>query len=433
MNPNVLGRREILRLGVLGAGGLGLARALELIDRIPLRVGAPGRPRSAIVVWLDGGASHIDTFDPKPGAPEEIRGRSWRAIGTPIPGVLLGQGMERIAGILPRCALVRSLASELGEHETARHLMLTGYPISPAIEYPSHGSVAAHETRDPKFPPYLAISSIAEHSRQLGAGFLPQEYAPFLIDSNPARPEFAIRDLDRPAGLGADRRDRRLGLLESFDDFRRRYESHAAIRARGTAFERAYQLVSKKEAREAFDLSKEPSSVRQEYGDHSLGQGCLLARRLVEAGARFVTVMDAGWDTHGRNFEQLSLHRLPKLDQALPVLLGDLERRGLLESTFVLVMGDFGRTPKINAQDGRDHWPRANCALLFGAGVKGGVVLGATDERAEQVVERPVTAADLAATLYTLLGIDPKGELQSDDGRPVRLVNGGDPIAEVLA
>jgi hypothetical protein len=427
----VLGRRELLRLGAFGAGGLTLARALELLESSPLRTSAP-KAKSAILLWLDGGASHIDTFDPKPDAPEEIRGRGWSTVPTPIPNVVLGQHMERIAAVLPQCALIRSLTSDAGEHEIARHLMLTGYPVSPAVEYPSYGSVVSERCKDSAFPPYLAMSQIAEHARQLGPGFLPQECAPFLMDANPARAEFSVRDLDTPAGLSAERVTRRRALTEKFDAFRKQYETNEFVRARGTAFERAYQLIASKPSREAFDLKKEPQSTRDEYGDHSLGQSCLLARRLVEAGARFVTIMDSGWDTHGRNFEQLSLHRLPKLDQAFPMLLRDLDRRGLLDETLILVMGDFGRTPKLNANDGRDHWPRANCALLAGAGVKGGVVHGATDDRAEQVVENPVTPADLAATLYTILGIDPAGELHTRDARPIRLVNNGNVVKEIL-
>jgi hypothetical protein len=433
MDPTYIPRREFLRLGAFGVGGLTLARALELRARHPLRANPNQRVPAAILIWLDGGASHIDTFDPKPGAPEEIRGKGWGTVPTPIPNVLLGQGMEGIASILPKCALIRSLTSEFGEHDTARHLMLTGYPVSQALEYPNYGSVVSTYSKDPNFPPYLAIGTNVEQTRQLGAGFLPQEYAPFLIEGNPARPEFAVRDLLPPSGVASERIDRRRRLLEAFDAFRRQYESQSAVRARGSAFEQAYRLIATKESREAFDLTREPASVRQEYGDHALGQSCLMARRLVEAGARLVTVVDTGWDTHGRNFEQLSLHRLPKLGQAIPMLIRDLEQRGLWKDTLILVMGDFGRTPKVNALDGRDHWPRANCALLAGGGVKGGIVLGATDEHAEQVVERPVSPADLAATLYTLLGIDPAGELHTSDGRPVRLVNNGTAIAEVLA
>ncbi|HKD99531.1 MAG TPA: DUF1501 domain-containing protein [Planctomycetota bacterium] len=420
-----------MRLGALGAAGFSLARALELLDLVPLA--GRSRSTSVILVWLDGGLSHIDTFDAKPGAPEEIRG-DWKSVATPIPGVRFGEGMERLAAAMPRCALIRSLHSEAGEHEIARHMMLTGYPQTPALEYPCYGAVAAdrlgEDAKGAAVPPYLAIGPM---NRQLGAGFLPPDRNPFEVEGNPATPEFVVRDVTCPAGLTPDRVARRRLLMEELDDFRRRFEAEASVRARSKAIERAYALVSSKDAREAFALDREPQSTRDRYGMHPLGQRCLMARRLVEAGARFVTVIDPGWDHHSGIFEQLKLHRIPKLDQAIPALLDDLAERGRLADTLVVVIGDFGRTPKLNPMGGRDHWPRANVALLAGAGVKGGTVVGATDERAESVVERPVSIADFAATLYTLVGIDPKGELHTADGRPVRLVDGGEPVAECLA
>jgi hypothetical protein len=423
-------RRTWLRASVLGAGGLALGRAMERIGIAP--GAAPRRAAKAVIlVWLDGGASHIDTFDAKPDAPEEVRG-AWKSIATAVPGVQFGEGLGRLAESHGKFALIRSLNSDAGEHEIARHMMLTGYALTPALEYPSLGAVVARMTTDSRFPPHLAISQIPEHNRQLGPGFLPAEYAPFLIDSNPARPEYRVLDLAAPPGLDADRVAKRRELLGTVDRFGRDRADDPAIRARGAAFERAYRLLATKESREAFDLSKEKNSVRDRFGDHALGQGCLLARRLVEAGARFITIMDAGWDNHGRVHEQLSRHRLPKLDQALPVLFEDLAERGLWDDTLVVVMGDFGRTPKLNAMDGRDHWPRANCAILAGGAVKGGTVVGATDERGEQVVDRPVSPGDLAATIYTILGIDPAAQLQTSDGRPVSLVRDGKAIAELL-
>ncbi|MFN0207304.1 MAG: DUF1501 domain-containing protein [Planctomycetota bacterium] len=431
-NPLSIKRRELLRIGAIGAGGLSLARALELIETIPLAARLYRKPaKSVIMIWLDGGASHIDTFDPKPGAPEEVRG-AWGSVPTPLPGVHFGQGLEKLASLLPKFSLIRSLTSDAGEHEIARHLLLTGYPMTPALEYPGFGAVASQLTKNPPFPPYVAMSLIAGHARQLGPGFLPSEHAPLLIDSNPARPEYSVRDLLPPAGTTSARIDKRKELLNQFDQFRRDHESDSNVRARTAAFERAYKLIATKESREAFDLTKETVKTRERYGDHALGQSCLLARRLVEAGARFITIMDSGWDNHGRVHEQLFRHRLPKLDQAIPVLLEDLTTRGLLDETFIVVMGDFGRTPRLNAMDGRDHWPRANCALFAGAGIKGGKVVGSTDERAEQVAERPVSPGDLAATIYTLLGIDPHGELMTAEGRPISLVKDGKAIDEIL-
>jgi len=429
-------RRQLLHLGLVGpslAGAFSLERYLELLERAPAAPLAGRRPaRSMILVWLDGGMSHVDTLDAKPGAPEEIKG-AWGSVATPVPGVLYGQGMEGLASALPNYALIRSLTSDAGEHDIARHLMLTGYPVSPSLEHPSFASVGASQIANPQFPPYLTISPQRESLRYFGAGFLPPEHGPFVIDGNPQRKEFAVRDLAPPPELGAARMERRRALLETLDSFRRTYEQHGEVRARGRAFERALALLASASSREAFDLGKESAAMRARYGDHGLGQSCLLARRLVQAGARFVTILDSSWDTHQNNFFELQTHRLPKLNQAIPVLIEDLKQRGLWEETLLVVMGDFGRTPKVNANQGRDHWPRAASAIVAGGPIRGGAVVGATDERGEQVVERPVTPQDLAATIYTALGIDPSAEMQTSDGRPVRLVNGGEPIREVLA
>ena len=445
-NPNFfdpITRRQCLRVGAFGAAGLTLTRILELLDSAPLLEVSPipglppiraarKRPTSAILLWLDGGASHIDTFDPKPNAPDEIRG-NWGTVPTPIPGVLLGQGMEGIAKILPKCALIRSLASDAGEHEVARHLLLTGYPQTPSLEYPNYGSIVASLVPEGDFPAYLYVSPFLKGSRQLGAGFLPAENNPFAIESDPNKPGFAVRDLLPPKGISEDQVTRRYKLSQGFDELRRSAESAPAVRARSSALERAYRLVSSQKSREAFDLTKEPDAMRDRYGRNVFGQSCLLARRLVEAGARFVTVNDGSWDTHAKCQEHLSIHRIPKLNQAIPTLMADLEERGMLDDVFVLMMGEFGRTPKININDGRDHWPGANCAFFFGAGVKKGAIVGATDEKAESVVERPVSPSDLAATLYTLLGIDPNAEVKTEDNRPVKLVKDGTAVREILA
>lgn len=435
-HPSSPSRREFLRVGALGLGGLSLGRALELLERAPLPASKSKftkKPaKTVILIWLDGGASHIDTFDAKPGAPEEVRG-NWQTISTPVPGTFFGKGLERVAAEHPNFSLIRSLVFETGEHEVARHHMLTGYARTPVLEYPSHGSVVSNFTKNTRFPPYLLISTIADHAQQAGAGFLPAENAPFLIDSNPARPEFSVRDLLPPAGLDAARVDRRRALLEDFDQFRKSYESSPAVRARSRAFERAWDIISNQQSREAFDITKENDKTRARFGNHALGQSCLLARRLAEAGARFITIMDAGWDHHSRVHEELTLHRLPKVNDAIPALFTDLRDRGLWDETLIIMMSEFGRTPKMNSMNGRDHWPRANCCLFAGGAIRGGMTLGATDANGEQVVERAVSPSDLAATIYTILGIDPDAELLTPDGRPVKLVQNGSAISEILA
>jgi hypothetical protein len=425
-------RREFLRLGSLSALGLSLTDAL----RLRARAGDRGQPVNCILLWLDGGPSHLDTFDLKPDAPAEVRGE-FKPMATSVPGVQVCEHFRRLAAHMDKVCLIRSLTSELGEHNFGRHYLLTGYKPSPVLDYPSYGSVVAHSRAgQPVLPSYIAIP---QASQQAGNGYLPGASGPFAVGGDPSRPDFRVRDLEPPPGLSATQLERRREFLADFDRFSRHIEDSAVRRERDAHFEQAYRLLASPEAKKAFDLAQEKPAVRQQYGMHRVGQSCLLARRLIEAGCPFVTVTDAGWDTHVQISRELKegyvggyAGKIPRLDQALAALLGDLAERGLLAQTLVVVMGEFGRTPKLNTVAGRDHWPRAFSVLLAGAGVKGGQVIGRTDARGESPAERPVSPVDLARTIYTVLGIDPEREFQTADGRPVKVSGGGTVLAECL-
>ncbi len=436
-------RREFLRVGSLAAlglgelGELGVAGALRLRAETP----APGKDRltNCILIWLDGGPSHLDTFDLKPDAPAEVRGE-FKPIATNVTGVQICEHFKRLAGHMDKVCLIRSMASELGEHNFGSHYLLTGYKPSPVLEYPSYGAVIAQSRgKTGALPPYIAVPRYASVAGP-GNGYLPAATRPFAVGGDPSKPDFRVRDLEMPAGLDGARLERRRDFLAGIDRLSREIEADAFRRDRDAYFEQAYRLVLSPDVKKAFAVTDEPAGLRQRYGMTRLGQSCLLARRLLQAGCPFVTVTDSGWDTHQNIYRELKegyvggyVGRIPLLDQALAALLDDLSERGLLKETLVVVMGEFGRTPKLNTAGGRDHWPRAFSVLLAGAGVKGGQVVGASDPRGEAVAERPVTPTDLARTIYTLLGIDPEREFHTSDGRPVRVSPGGAVVSECLA
>jgi hypothetical protein len=418
-------RREFLRIGGLSALGLGLADVLRL-----RATAAPGPHRNCILVWLDGGPSHLDTFDLKPDAPEEVRG-PFQPIPTKVAGIQISEHFHRLATTMDKVCLIRSMTSELGEHNLGSQYLLTGYKPSPVLEYPTFGAVAAHVRGGrTALPPFIAVPEYARVAGS-GHGYLPPATRPFAVGGDPSRPDFRVRDLDPPSDLDADRLLRRRDFLSALDEFHRAAEGGAVPRDHDAYVEQAYRLVLSPVVKQSFDLARESTEVRNRYGRSRVGQSCLLARRLVEAGCPFVTVTDTGWDSHAQIYRQLkegfvggSAGKVPILDQALAALLTDLNDRGLLATTLVLVMGEFGRTPKLNTNAGRDHWPRAFSVLLAGGGVRGGQVVGASDARGEVPADRPVTPADLARTVYMLLGIDPDLELHTRDGRPVRVAVG---------
>jgi hypothetical protein len=417
------------------------ALGLSLTDLLRFQASAAAsngstKSTSCILLWLDGGPSHLDTFDPKPESPSEVRGQ-FRAIPTAIPGVQICEHLPRTAGAMRHVALVRSLTHELGNHDTGTRFLLTGHRPTPSLDYPSLGSLVAHHHGFAgAMPPYAAIpnDSIGGDSTAGRAGYLPGAFSAFNVGSDPAR----VRDLHAPDGVSFARSEHRREMLRKMDAFSRQVEEGPATQNRDAYYEQAYRLLASPEAKAAFDLSREKPAIRDGYGRSRLGTGCLLARRLIEAGSRFVTVVDTGWDTHQQIFRELPDSRfpgsgkLPNLDRAYAALLDDLHQRGLLESTLVVLLGEFGRTPKLNALGGRDHWPRAGFVCLAGGGVKGGQLIGATDASGEAPIERPVGPPDLACSILRLLGVDPTRELTTPSGRPVKILDEGSFISELV-
>jgi hypothetical protein len=421
-----------MRVGGLTALGLGLGDFFR-IGRVAAAEGhvmPPVKAKACILIWLDGGPSHLETFDPKPDAPAEVRG-PMSTIATKMPGIRLSESLPRTAQMLDRLAIIRSMTSPLGEHNFGTHYLMTGYKPTPVLDYPTFGAVVSHVRHSGGvLPPYMAVPSFqVGGSKMSGEGYLPSRNRPFSIGGDPSKQDFQVRDLDFFRGLDLERLDRRRRFVEALDGFSREKDRSPAP-VTDPDLQRAYDLIASEEAKRAFELSDEPQEVRQRYGGKSIGQCCLLARRLVQRGVPFVTVNDRGWDTHENLYTRLKegytgavkpVGLVPSLDQALSSLVDDLDQRGMLEETLVVVMGEFGRTPKLNTRGGRDHWPRVFSVLLAGGGIRGGQVIGQSDAVGEGPADRPVTPSDLAATIYTLLGIDPKLELHTADGRPVRV------------
>jgi hypothetical protein len=448
-------RRDLLRIGSLTGLGLAFRDMGRLAAQLPadLAIGDARREvagdasrqnrkaapaaKACILLWLDGGPSHLDMFDLKPAAPAEIRG-PFRPIATTVPGLQICEHLPRTAQVAQHFALIRSLTSPLGEHGLANHYLLTGYPPSPAVSYPSFGSVAAAvRSSESPLPSYVALP---EANAAAGAGYLGARYRPFVAAGDPADAAYRIADLDFFPGVDAQRIARRQRWLAQLDGFQRSVEQGIAPIA-DEPFAQAFRLVTSPGAKQAFDVSQEPAAIRARYGPRTFGQSCLLARRLVERGVPFVTVQQSGWDTHQDLVLRLQegfagardgVGLLPVFDQAFAALLDDLRDRGLLDDTLVVAMGEFGRTPKLNTGGGRDHWPRVFSAVVAGGPVRGGQVIGASDPVGESPADRPMTPNDLARTLYTALGIDPDREFTTPDGRPVRINQGGVVVEELL-
>ena len=420
----------MLRVGSLSALGLGLPEFL----RARAQAGTTGREVSCILLWLQGGISHIDSFDPKPEAPSEIRGE-FKVIDTKVPGIQVCDPLPRLAQHQEKFSILRSLNPRNGSHGVADAYMMTGHPFSQAITYPSFGSVIAKEKGDRNsMPPYIQVGTSIDQRFGGGvAGFLGDQYNPFVLPGDAASPSFTVRDVTLPASVDTERFQRRMKVLQTVDTWQARMESSpTTLEAADTFYEKAYNLVTAPQAKKAFDIGREDPRIRDRYGRHSLGQGCLLARRLVEAGVRFVTVTDGGWDTHQNNFASLRDRLLPRLDTALSSLVQDLSDRGMLESTLVLTLSDFGRTPKVNPSAGRDHWSTAGIALLAGGGIRPGIAVGSTDALGEQPTEAPYYTEDLAATLYHSLGIPLNTTHHTPDGRPVQINYEGRPVRELV-
>ena len=432
-------RRGFLKVGSLG--GLSLAEALRLQALSAADIPAEKRKDvNCIFIFIIGGMAHQDLWDPKPEAPAEIRG-DFTPIQTKVPGLQLTNILPRMSQVADQFAILRGLTHSDPDHTAGSHVRMTG-------AHPGGGGTFHRNTQDNNvhpalgamvskvgggngaLPPYISVPNFLNSG---GPAFFGASHAPFVIESDPASPEFSVRDIVLPDGVASDRSQRRQEALREINRLEAAAErSSQAVQAVDVFQEKAYNLMTSPKARVAFDISRESQETRDAYGMTSLGQCCLLGRRMVEAGCRFVAIENGHWDTHRKNTLSLRDLLVPALDQGLSALLTDLKERGLLDTTLVVLTTEFGRTPRINQMAGRDHWPQAFSIVMAGAGIKGGNVIGATDSQAAYVTDRPVTPGDMSATVLKLLGIDPDIVVHTPVGRPVQLANGGRPVHELL-
>ena len=436
-------RRGFLRAGCLGLSGLTLAdflRAREARgDSSASSRSIADDDLSVILVWLDGGPPQHETYDPKPDAPGEFRGE-YKSIATNVPGIFMSEHMPYQARHMDKLTLLRSMHHNNGDHFAAAHWMLTGFLGSNAAnlgaQYPSAGSIVAKlkGARKPGIPPYVGLPRL--HSVGLAPGYHGAAYLgvgdnPFTLDADPNNASYRVSNLTLPVGVDATRLDDRRSLLQAFDTARSDVDSSGLMEGLDHFATRAYQMISGPEARAAFDLSKEDPKLRDRYGRTTAGQSALLARRLVEAGTRFVTVVNGGWDYHAGIFKNMTNH-LIETDRAIGSLIEDLHDRGMLERTIVIVMGEFGRTPRVNATAGRDHWGEVMSVMLAGGGMPAGRTVGSSSARGEYPKDLPVRPQDLIVSLYRKLGIDPLTTFVNRSGRPAPVGGDGRAIVELL-
>jgi uncharacterized protein (DUF1501 family) len=425
-----LSRRDFLRVGALGGLGLTLPALLRSEARGEERRGA--RAKSIILVYLGGGMSHHDGFDPKPDAPVEVRGQ-YKAIPTCLPGVQLSEKLPLMAQCLDKISLVRSGSHNNDHHETATNWALCGRFGSAFGDYPAMGAVVAYEMGvHGQLPPYVAVPRNPSFTWELGkSAYLGGRYESFKA-GDPNEPNYRVQDVSPNEDVTAKRAERRKSLLGAVDDLARQVQGNDQIATYDEFHERAATMLLSSEARGAFAIEAESDRLRERYGRTTFGQSCLLGRRLIERGVRFVTINYGGWDHHAKIFDSLN-KKLPEFDQGLSALLEDLDTRGLLAETMVLAFGEFGRSPKVNKDAGRDHWGPAASLVFAGGGVTRGQVVGSTDKMGGFANRRPVAPADVACTVYEALGIDPRNMLPSPDGRPIQILDAGETIKELYA
>lgn len=442
MHPNCQGnhidlrvgasRRDFLYVGMIGGLGLTLPDMLRLQAAPAIADVETFKPiaDSIIHIYLPGGMAQHESWDPKPFASPDYRG-PYTPIKTSIPGEYVGEKFQNIAKIMNKLTVVRSMTHGEAAHERGTHNMFTGYRPSPAIKFPSYGSIISHElgTRN-NLPPYVAVPNVI--APEQGTGYMSSAFGPFALGSDPAAKNFSVRDLLTPKDIDDKRFDRRRSLLSTVDEHFRTVEKSDAINAMDSFYQSAYGLISSSQAREAFDLDKEPGKLRDEYGRNAAGQRFLLARRLVEAGVRMVSVNYGGWDHHS-NIKSGFDRNAVDFDKAFARLITDLADRGMLKRTLVMVSSEFGRTPKINGTNGRDHWPRVFSVAMAGGGMKEGYIHGASDALGGEPDRDPVGPEDLAKTMYRLLGINGEKRIMSDGARPIDIVNGGRVMNEWIA
>jgi hypothetical protein len=434
-----LARRDFLQLGLRGMLGYGLCDLLRFKAQAASGpAAAAGRPVNCIMIWLDGGPSHFETFDPKPDAPDDIRG-PFKTVPTSVPGVHFSEPVSKLAGMFDKFTVVRSISHKDPNHGGGNHYMMTGAPTPVPVGcgafvtfHPSMGSMVSHERGVRSgLPPYMATPS---NTRSGGPNFLGGEHAPFIIGGYPNSDSFRVHDVVLPGDLAEGRVASRRGLRAALDRMKRandRVVEDPAVEF-DKFYEQGFDLVSSAAAQAAFDMNREDPKVRERYGRTDMGQRFLLARRLVEVGVSWVTVNWGGWDHHTGIEAAYKGDQLKTLDQGVSALISDLSERGLLDSTLVLVLGEFGRTPKVNKDGGRDHWPHAMSVLMAGAGIPGGQIVGATDAKGYYASDNVYRPEDFAASVYTKMGIDPHQTLHTTVGRPVSLVNNGRLIKELF-
>jgi hypothetical protein len=429
---NNLGRRSFLQVGFLGGLGISLSdyfymQKAQADQKFYESIEGPAK--SVIFIYLPGGMAHQETFDPKPFAPIEYRG-SMSSIETVVPGIRLNETMSKTAKVADKISIIRSMTHGEAAHERGTHNMFTGYRPSPALQYPSMGSVVAHEF-GPRhnLPPYVCIPN--QPNEFAGTGYLSSSFSGFSLGSDPASQGFQVRDLKLPDGVNDNRFGTRRNMLSAVNDYFASKEKSDSLDAVDSFYNRAYGLISSEKAREAFDINKEDASVRDKYGRNTAGSRMLLARRLVEAGTRFVTLTYGGWDMHD-NIESGIRRQVPALDQGFAALIEDLDARGMLDSTLVCIASEFGRTPKINATAGRDHWPKVFSVVMAGGGIQKGITYGSSNATASEPEDNALTVEDWAATIYNRIGIVADKELMAPGDRPIEIVDGGKVVQDLI-
>ena len=430
-----LDRRSFLHVGFLGGLGLTLDQYLRMQSAQAADVKAPAakkgpKAEACIHIFLPGGMAHQESFDPKPYAPVEYRGEM-TPIQTKIDGAHFNECLKQTAQIADKIAVCRAMTHGEAAHERGTHNMFTGYKPSPALTFPSMGSVVSHElgVRE-NLPPYVAVPN--QVSNFASSGYLSSAYAPFSLGADPANGNFRVQDLALPNGVTPDRFSSRRTMMDAVNDHFAKREKADSIDAMDTFYQRAYGLISNEKARGAFDITKEPDKLRDEYGRNAAGQRMLMSRRLVESGVRFITMHFGGWDYHN-SIAANTRSSLPQFDQAFAALIRDLTARGMLEKTLIMVSSEFGRTPKINGNAGRDHWPKVFSVVLAGGGIKQGMIYGKSDATASEPDEDALTVEDLAATAYHCLGINYEKKLMSPGNRPIDIVREAHVRKELLA
>lgn len=428
-------RRDFIRMGSIA--GLGLAEIMRMQQLHAANDGARSDV-NCIFIFIVGGMPHQDMWDLKPDAPPEIRG-DFQNISTSVPGIQISDVLPGCSTVVDKMAILRGMTHHDSDHGRGFHVMMSGRRPGAGDfngnqnnnQHPCIGSMVSHLGHPGVLPPYISVPNFLNSG---GPSFLGPAHGPFVIDADPAAPDFSVRDIALPTSVVTKRGQLRQQALQQINRFEQDAERVGKpVRALDTFYQKAYSLMASREAREAFDIQKEPEKLREAYGMTSIGQCSLLARRMVEAGCRFVAVENGHWDTHRKNTYSLRDLLCPAFDQAIPALLNDLHDRGMLEKTLVVVTTEFGRTPRINQLAGRDHWPNAFSILMAGGGVQGGQVIGTTDQQAAEVIDRPITPEDMVATVLYGLGIDHKKVLHTPLGRPVPVADGGDVVRELFS